>query len=271
MVFIDTHSHVLPFIDDGSSDWNESLAMLRQAEDDGIKHAVCTPHILSPNDFFKEDEWFTLLDEFKERAERAGIAVELYLGAEIHIQPDLQLHRKISTLGQNGRYFLVEFPMNMIPDFVAKRFFEIIVSGKTPIIAHPERNGRVIQNIQIAYDFVARGALLQLNGGSLLGEFGDAVRQTAERLLDADLIHVVGSDAHNSTNRPMLLSEAFAHVEARLGIARARELFYENPKRILAGEVVTVQPPIPIEELGPSRRSKTRGLLQWFNRKGQSR
>ncbi|MBN1543000.1 hypothetical protein JW992_12710 [candidate division KSB1 bacterium] len=266
MEFIDTHTHILPFIDDGSKSWEESLEMLKLAEQDGIRQLVCTPHVLSPNDFLKEKEIFALFHELQKRARDAGITIDLFLGAEIHIQPDLQLHRPIATLAQNGRYFLVEFPMNMIPDFVAERFFKIIVSGKTPVIAHPERNGRVIQNLQIAYDFAARGALLQLDAGSLFGVFGEAVRKTAELLLDADLIHLVGSDAHDKEYRSPKLSSAYNRVAERWGPMRAATLFNETPHKVLSGEAVTIPTPVPLEQLCSERIQKKSTLKRWFKR-----
>jgi len=271
MKFIDVHSHILPGIDDGSENWEQSIEMLRQAEQDGIAQVVCTPHVHSAKDFLHEKEWFSLLEEFKERAANARIAVDLQLGCEIYIQPDLQLHRPISTLAQNGRYFLVEFPMNMIPDFVADRFFKIIISGKTPVIAHPERNGQVIQRLQIAYDFVARGALLQMNAGSLLGMFGDTVQQTAELLLEADLIHLVASDAHDDQNRTQVLSKAYQKIVDRYGLERGTRLFSITPQKIVRGEPVTLQTPVSLEQVRLQNKKSPLNLRKWLNRMVQTK
>ena len=42
--FIDMHCHILPGIDDGSKDMEETMAMLRQATDEGITEFIVTPH-----------------------------------------------------------------------------------------------------------------------------------------------------------------------------------------------------------------------------------
>jgi len=52
---IDIHSHVLPKIDDGSVTWEDTMAMLRQAEEDGIKEVATTHRILSL-DYEREEE-----------------------------------------------------------------------------------------------------------------------------------------------------------------------------------------------------------------------
>ena len=41
---IDVHSHILPWIDDGSRSLEESMEMLRQEAEQGIQRVVATPH-----------------------------------------------------------------------------------------------------------------------------------------------------------------------------------------------------------------------------------
>lgn len=234
-MFVDIHAHLLPDVDDGPPNWEISLEMLEQGERDGIEHAVCTPHIFSARDFDREPLLMARFEELVHRARQRGLSIVLYMGSEIYIQPDLQLHRNLSTLAQNQRYFLVEFPMNTIPDFVAKRFFDLVVDQNIPIIAHPERNGRILTKPSNALELVKRGALLQLNAGSLLGQFGNTVQRVAMQLMDANIVHVIATDAHDVTQRPFQLGAAFQLVKQKWGDQRARMLFFENPKSILSG------------------------------------
>ena len=262
MHFIDIHSHVLPYLDDGAKDWTVALQMLKQAKDDGIRDIVCTPHILSFQDFAKEATIIERFEELVAKAKKAGLDLKLHVGSEIYVQPQLNLDTRIATLAGNGRYFLVEFPMNMIPDFVAQRFFNLIIAGKVPVIAHPERNARVINQLGIAYDFVQRGALLQMNAGSILGVFGEAVRETAQKLLDANLIHVVGSDAHDTQSRPIKLRQAYEKIGNGWGQERAHRLFFETASAILDGQPITVPEPIPAQVLSDSIGKKIRRALE---------
>jgi len=239
MKFIDIHNHLIAHWDDGAEDWDMSLEMLRQGMEDGIEQVICTPHILSTNDLQREDEVISLYEELKRRAKEAGIPIKIHLGAELYIQPDMMLDRKICTLAQNGRYFLVEFSMSMIPDFVAQKFFDYLLEDKIPIIAHPERNVSIINAPQKAYEFVERGALLQVNAGSLYGIFGSRVQTAAVQLMDANLVHFIASDGHDLNKRPLLLRKAFEIVKEKWGDKRAEKLFYENQVKMINAEDIS--------------------------------
>lgn len=262
MRLIDTHTHVLPFCDDGSKDWNMSLRMLKQAQDDGIMDVVCTPHILSNNDLEKEEMFLNLYEELIARSKQAGISVNLHMGSELYVQPDFPFDKKMTTLAQNGRYFLIEFPMAMIPSFVAKHFFESLPFGKTPVIAHPERNGTILRNPQNAIELAKKGALLQVVGGSLLGRFGQQVQKVAHSIMDADAVHLIASDAHDDVSRPMQLIEAYNKVRNNWGAERARLLFEENPRRVLNGDLIEFREPGDITESNKSMLSRLKSLLQ---------
>ena len=264
MSFVDLHSHLLPGFDDGAENWDVSLEMLRQGAADGITEAVCTPHILSKNDFGKQQEVLTLFEQLKARASEAGIVIKLHLGSELYIQPDLELDTPIATLGQNGRYFLVEFPMNGIPEFAAQRFFDMMMDNKVPIIAHPERNMGILKNPDSAADLVRRGALLQLNAGSLLGVFGQTVKAVAMQLVEADMVHIVSSDAHDLNSRPLKLREAYEFVKDTWGVNHADLFFIENPLKVLKGEDIEIAEPKPVS---PAEKLTLRQRMGLFMRK----
>ncbi len=223
--------------------------MLFQAEDDGISEIAITHHILSNLAYEREEEILRKFKEAKERIDLEKLNVKLHLGSEIYAQADMELFHTISTYNNNKKYFLVEFPMQGIPKFVGDRFFDLILDGMVPIIAHPERNMSVIRDPERAYDFVQRGALLQMNASSIVGRHGNKVKDTATILLNSNLVHFVGSDAHNTRRRPMKLREARERVAEGWGEDRAGLLFNENPKRALAGEPITPPDPKPVEPL----------------------
>lgn len=246
---IDIHSHVLPQIDDGPASWEETMAMMHQAEEDGITEVAITHHILSNIDYEREAEIVTKFEELKKRLELERITIKLHLGAELYSQPDMELHHRISTYDDNKKYFLVEFPMQGVPQFAADYFFDVATVGITPVIAHPERNMGIIRNPERAYEFVQRGALLQMNAGSIVGRHGEPVKDTAMVLLNSNLIHLVGSDGHNTRRRPMKLSDARRLVAEGWGEDRARAIFEENPKPILTGEPFSPPEPLPVQPL----------------------
>ena len=252
---IDIHSHLLPTIDDGSSSWDESLAMARQAVADGTTELAVTHHILSNQDFEQEPEILAKYAEMKQRLAEAKVPLVLHLASELYYEQDLNLAPQIATYNHTGRYFLVEFPMQGIPRGAVDQFFELALDGKTPIIAHPERNLGFLKNPSRAYDFVQRGALLQMNAGSLVGKYGEGVKNLAIALLNAHLIHFVGSDGHNTTRRSMRMREVSRIVRDMWGDAMSREIFQDNPRKMLAGEELKVPEPLTVEPV------KKRGSL----------
>ncbi|MDZ7294186.1 MAG: phosphotransferase [candidate division KSB1 bacterium] len=254
---IDLHAHILPSFDDGPSSWEEARDMLRQAEEDGIVELVATPHILGPSDFARQDEIKALFAELCRVRDQGGLKLRLHLGAEIYAHHELRLDGPFFTLGGNGRYFMVEFPMENVPPFVGEQFFNLIMDGYTPLVAHPERNLAIMRDPGVAETLVERGALLQINSGSLRGVFGPEVRRLAEQLLNAQLVHVVASDAHGASARRPRLQEAFGLVAERWGEETATRLFIDNPRRILAGQKVEAPEPLPLragESSGPFQR-----------------
>ncbi|MFQ5824086.1 MAG: tyrosine-protein phosphatase [bacterium] len=250
---IDIHSHILPKIDDGPNSWEDSLAMIHQAEEDGITEVAITHHILSNLAYEREEEIITKFKELKERIAIEKLKIKIHLGAEIYAQPDMELFHTISTYNNNKKYFLVEFPMPGIPRFVADRFFDLILDGMVPIIAHPERNMGIIRDLQRAYEFVQRGALLQMNAGSIVGQYGKPVKDAATILLNSNLIHFVGSDGHNTRGRPIKLRSAWESVTEGWGEKRAQLLFETNPRKATIGEEIVPPEPSPIEPLKRKR------------------
>ncbi|MBN1481867.1 capsular biosynthesis protein [candidate division KSB1 bacterium] len=248
MPFIDTHNHIIPYVDDGAEDWDMALSMLRDAEADGIVQVVATPHVLSDSDLNEEKKYITRFDELKKRAEDAGIQVKLHLGSELYIQPYYDFKRRMATLAQNGRYFLIEFPMSMIPGSIEARFFELFPTKYTPIIAHPERNGSIINKPSKVRYFVDNGALLQVTAGSLLGVFGNQVKATAEQLMNTNVVHIIASDAHDLDRRALKLGKAYDYVCKKWGPDRADMLFYANPQKVLNGEDINIGEPFDFIE-----------------------
>ncbi|HEX5693576.1 MAG TPA: CpsB/CapC family capsule biosynthesis tyrosine phosphatase, partial [Arenimonas sp.] len=86
---IDLHCHMLPGIDDGPTTLDVSLAMARQAVDDGIHFTACTPHIypgLYEND---RPGIEAAVEEFRRELAAAKIPLQLGVGADTHLAPDL--------------------------------------------------------------------------------------------------------------------------------------------------------------------------------------
>ncbi|MCA9731006.1 MAG: hypothetical protein H6696_13625 [Deferribacteres bacterium] len=261
MQIFDIHTHLLPGIDDGSPDWDETMRMVYQAYEDGTTDIAITHHILSDQDYARESEILEKFEELKTRVADAQLGLKFHLAAELFYHHEIELNHKISTFNDNKKYFLVEFPMQGIPRYVDDKFFEFIIDKITPILAHPERNLGIINKPERAFEFVQRGVMLQMNAGSLNGDFGEDVRAMAESLLDARLIHFVGSDGHDTKRRPIKMKRAYHQIVDRFGQNVADSLFRENPAKAMQGLEIRIPEPMPVE---PPKTKKGFGLFKKF-------
>jgi len=250
---VDIHSHILPYIDDGAEDWDSSLTMLQNAEREGIVAIVATPHILHNNDFKIETKIVSTYKTLCQRAKDAGLKIKIYLGCEIYAQPDISLDNKIATLNSNKKYFLIEFPMNSIPQFVPDQFFNFIVNEQIPIVAHPERNIGFQKQPQLIYEYVQRGALMQINEGSLRGRYGEMAKLLAFKMIENNLAHFVASDGHKPDGRTVTLVESYNLVLEKFSKELANRLFADNPIKAIKGDPIQIVSPVPIDgSLKPS-------------------
>ena len=258
---IDIHSHIIPYTDDGAETWDDSLTMITNADAEGIKVIVATPHILSEHHFKEEDEIIKKFLQLKKNIKAAGLKLEIILGCEIYAQPDTSLNHKIATLNSNGRYFLIEFPMNSIPKF--EKLFEFAIEEKVPIIAHPERNVGFQIRPDFIYEYVQRGSLMQINQGSLLGKFGEKAKSLAFKMIDNDLAHFIASDGHKKDTRTVTLTECYHLIADKYGGDITNRLFYENPLKAIKGEKIGIGEPSPIEmEVKKTLWNRIKNLMQ---------
>ena len=262
---IDIHTHVLPQVDDGPGTWEESMALLQRGEEDGIRGAVCTSHVLDRLDERVEAELTEKFETLKRMASKQGLKMSLWLGSEIHTNAQFDLRSKLATFNGNGKYTLIELPMGDIPKDVEEKFFQIRIEGVYPILAHPERNSRILQNPKTAFQFAQKGVLLQLNAGSILGKFGKRVKRLANEMLDHQMVHFVASDCHAPNNRSMVLSNAYDVVDRGWGTETAERLFRINPYKSVIGEDIIALPPLPFEE-GKRKSVSLFGLQLFKNR-----
>ena len=243
---IDLHSHILPGIDDGSRSLEESVELCRIAASDGVRRTVCTPHI----DFRFVNRRDTIEAPFETlgRAVReAGIGLELVKGAEVHISPDILVRVKdkdLMTYADMGRYLLLEFPFQKVLTGVEEMVYRLRLASVTPVIAHPERIGWFMDDLDRLQKVVQMGALSQITGGSIMGQFGDRSQRAALMMVERNLAHVVASDAHDTSYRRPVLAEAREAIARRFGADRASQMTEIYPEAIVQGSEIDPEPPV---------------------------
>jgi protein-tyrosine phosphatase len=238
---IDLHGHYLPGVDDGARSLEASLAMLRHAERDRIETAVVTPHACSSMCKVKDldglrrhwEKWSAAVNE-------TDLRINIVPGAEIFFTEELlsllKNHHDLLTINGSS-YFLLEFPSDYVYAHSKDFIFKILAEGFIPIISHPERNSEIQRSPSILFELVKAGVLSQINGGSLRGDFGSQARNCAFELIQANLVHVIASDAHDLESRKPELSYVPALLH-QVPSERVTMYLHDIPAAIISDQAV---------------------------------
>jgi protein-tyrosine phosphatase len=155
----DLHSHMIPGLDDGASDWDQSLAMARMALEDGIEGVVCTPHWVTGRFDNTRPRILRSLGKLQRKLADHHIPLEVYPGAELRL--DLGLPQRIHngellTLNDTGRFALIELPEELLPQNLDEFFWDLQMQKMTPMISHPERYLELRRDPVRLYHWVCR-------------------------------------------------------------------------------------------------------------------
>lgn len=200
-VHTDIHSHLIPGIDDGSANMDQSMEMIRALASLGYKKLITTPHIMS--DAFRNTPEIILggLEKLREQVKVEGIDVELEAAAEYYLDdtfPKKLEQGGLLTFGGEKRYLLVETSYVSQPMGLNELLFEMITKGYQPVLAHPERyqyfwDSDALYNIKLLRE---RGFLLQVNISSFAGRYSKTAAQIARQLVQESMVDFIGSDLH---------------------------------------------------------------------------
>lgn len=246
---IDLHSHLLPGIDDGPSSMDGALEMARVAVAAGITDMACTPHM--SRQYPTPVEWMAeAVDELRAALEAAEIPLAVHTGGEIRLDWFDELDDEAligASLGGTGRWILLEMPFEGWPLGLGSILDGLAVRGIGAVLAHPERCAAVQRGPDRLWDPVGRGALLQINAGSLTGEHGPGPQRTARTLVASGLCHLLASDSHSADWRPPGMGPGLsqAAMVLRREPGEIDDLVRDTPAKILAGERVSPAPRTP--------------------------
>lgn len=202
-MIVDIHSHILPGIDDGAENMEMTLEMLRNAEKNGTKEIVATPHYLLEYGDASISEVKALTHEVISVANKEGINIKIYCGQEVYYNESIvenYIQGKIGTIN-DSRYMLIELPMHGFDNNTIDILYELQVRDIVPIIAHPERYKPFREEPSLINKYIEAGYLFQINSGSIEGRFGETIKKTAQLFLENNIYNFIGSDAHNVENR----------------------------------------------------------------------
>lgn len=242
---VDLHNHLMPGVDDGAPDLAASRRGLEAMQADGVERLAVTPHFdasltTRPDALARRMEeldrgWAALSALAREEFPRVQVtrAAEIMLDTP---EPDFSDPRL--RLG-GGPYVLVEFPFALSPAFSGRVLAAIRSAGWKPVVAHPERYAAAPSIVRAAEAWRGAGAVLQVNGLSLIGRYGAEPKAAAEALFEAGLVDYLASDFH-SRGRPLV--QDYVVALRRASTDEVVELLTRtNPARILNGDA-----PLPV-------------------------
>lgn len=207
--FVDIHNHLLPGIDDGAKDIEESMELISRYKTLGINKFIATPHVM--NDYYPNTPKTinAALDTLRQQIKERGIeGMDLRASAEYMMdQSFLEVLKKKEVLPLYKEKVLVEMSFFQPPINLNEILFQTQASGYHPILAHPERYAFFhSRKLEKYIEMKNRGCYFQLNLLSLVGHYGKHIQETAFALLDNDMIDYVGTDTHQHRHLDKLVS-----------------------------------------------------------------
>lgn len=241
---IDIHSHILPGVDDGPDLMSESIEMARMAASRGTTEIVATPHFADGYPFNRELIYSTL-SELRNELNSNNIALTVHYGLEVQLNTGLfkaldEMDKEDLTVANNSKYMLVELPFYDIPEYIEELIETIVKMDLIPIIVHPLRNARIMENLKIIDRFAALGCLFQVNKEAILNAYPVKTLAIVKNLIASNKIHFIASDSHSSKKnmRRPTLDMTYKQIESICGRDTAEILFKVNPGRIISGLLV---------------------------------
>lgn len=231
---IDFHSHILPEIDDGSKNYEESLKMLEEALNVGFDKVISTSHYAI--DCFESPEYKRkeLIDDLNLEEN----VPEIILGSEIFLTYniiDLLKEFKASTI--NGtNYVLIELPLRNHFNNLKNVINILKENDYRPIIAHPERYLFIQKNFKEIYELKELGVLFQCNYGSILGNYGIKAKATMKKMLKNGLVSFMGSDAHRKNSIYLQIPKAISLISKYISSEELQKIITHNAEKVLRGE-----------------------------------
>ena len=242
---IDSHSHLLPGVDDGSPSFEVSIPVIQRFAAEGVTTLVCTPHLNAAQLAAAPYEAHLALIE--ELRLRASADLRLELGWEIMLDaPNADLSSMDLTLG-SSRALLVEFTRGGLPRGATAELRRIARMGRTPVLAHPERYFGC--TVDMVREWRAFGVVIQTDASVLMGRGVPA--RFARQMLELGLIDLLASDNHGDRRS---LATAREWLTEQGADEQVELLTRVNASNVLADEEPGPVPPFSKGLLGRLRR-----------------
>ena len=213
------------------------------------RHIIATPHFIEGELEPDKETILYKITALNHVISDEGTDITIHPGMEIFLSdnlPELYEQDKLLTLN-NSQYLLIELPLYHIhPGYFEDIIFKLQLKGLIPVIAHPERCRKFIDNPNYVYKLINNGCLMQINSGSLEGFFGKDVKLTALTLIKHNMAHFIASDSHPCPKRTVHMKRGYDIIRKRFGKAAADTLYFGNPGNIINNIPIEAGDPVKI-------------------------
>lgn len=246
---IDFHTHIIPNIDDGSRSIEETFNLIKEAKNAGFEAIISTSHYIENYYETNTPEREVWVNAIYENLQAKNIDIQLYLGNEIYLSENiikLLEEGKASTINDTS-YVLFELPLNAEPMNLYDMVYQMLQYKLVPILAHPERYSFVQKDPELVYDLIQKGAFMQANYGSIIGQYGEKAQIIVRKMLENNMVHFLGTDVHRQNTIYAKIPEILIELTNIIGEEKLRELTTTNPKLVLQNKKIDVEDPMKIE------------------------
>lgn len=233
--FIDIHTHILPNVDDGSKDIEQTKRMLQMAFEQNTLTIIATPHFAIGAENAALDYLEFKLEQVRREALKIHEDFRLYLGHELYysdgILEALKTGEALTLAGT--RYVLVEFSPGKDYKSIYQAISTLLHGGYIPVIAHVERYICLKKREDLILELIELGAYIQMNCNSILGSRFSSHGAMCKKLLKHGLVHFMGSDCHSDGARSPQLLTASEKMYKICDPGYVRQLLRDNPQKLL--------------------------------------
>ncbi len=244
-MFVDTHCHFCPGLDDGPKDMDEVIAMAQISWNEGIRTIAATAHQNERWPKVTPDRIVRSTNEVAAKLKEIGCDIELVPTAEVMINAetveDWQAGKFLSY-GDHKKYLMVEFPHGLTLDF-RQMTVDLVAAGVRPVLAHVDRYSELLYGGDRVVELIRLGCVIQIATDAIADP---ADRQQLKALRDwarRGIIHVVGSDAHSPRRRRPMMRAAHVQLSSWTNQTTANQICMTNGLSVVRGTpLVTPRP-----------------------------
>lgn len=224
-VGLDMHSHLIPGVDDGAKDVEDSLQLISGLKSLGFEHLITTPHTLQdihPNTKESLTKGHGLLTGKLPEGISLNLSSEYYLDDQFKEQVN-----KNAVMPFKGNRLLIEFSQISKPHHLEEDIFDLGIKGYQVVLAHPERYLFFHKQFNYYTRIKEMGVEFQVNALSLTTHYGKGIKAVAEKLIENEMIDFIGTDIHHIKHLEVLKQVPSTKHFARLvasGLLKNREL-----------------------------------------------